>query len=185
MTLDAAQFCLRAAAAAARIALAPNGAAAQTAEQFFKGKVINLYIGFAAGGTYDYYSRLFARFIGKHIPGNPTVVAQSMPGAGSFQAANFLYAVAPKDGTAMGMITQTAAIEEALQSPGVQYKAANSPGSAACRRSSNSISPGGRRMRRPSRTPCGTRFHSPAPARDRPPRPIRSCSTRSSAPGSR
>ena len=124
MTLDAAQFCLRAAAAAACIALAPSSAAAQTAEQFFKGKVINLYIGFAAGGTYDYYSRLFARFIGKHIPGNPTVVAQSMPGAGSFQAANFLYAVAPKDGTAMGMITQTAAIEEALRSPGVQYKAA-------------------------------------------------------------
>ena len=124
MTLDAAQFCLRAAAAAASIAVAPNGAAAHTAEQFFKGRVINLYIGFAAGGTYDYYSRLFARFIGKHIPGNPTVVAQSMPGAGSFQAANFLYAVAPKDGTAMGMITQTAAIEEALQSPGVQYKAA-------------------------------------------------------------
>jgi len=124
MTPGAAQFHLRAAAAAACIALAPSGAAAQTAEQFFKGRVINLYIGFAAGGTYDYYSRLFARFIGKHIPGNPTVVAQSMPGAGSFQAANFLYAVAPKDGTAMGMITQTAAIEEALRSPGVQYKAA-------------------------------------------------------------
>ena len=88
MTLDAAQFCLRAAAAAACIALAPNGAAAQTAEQFFKGRVINLYIGFAAGGTYDYYSRLFARFIGKHIPGNPTVVAQSMPGAGSGRSAS-------------------------------------------------------------------------------------------------
>jgi len=110
--------------AALAAALAPSGAAAEGAEPFFKGKVINLYIGFAPGGTYDYYSRLVARFIGKHIPGTPTIVAQSMPGAGSFHAANFLYAVAPRDGTAMGMITQNAAIEEVLRSPGVQYKAA-------------------------------------------------------------
>src|SRR5438477_12742259 len=99
------------------LAVAPAGAAAQGAEAFFKGKVINLYIGFAPGGTYDYYSRLFARFIGKHISGNPTVVPQNMPGAGSFQAANFIFAVAPKDGTALGMITQTVAIEDALHSP--------------------------------------------------------------------
>ncbi len=127
MTLhsDRRSVLVAAALAAACMALAPSEAAGQTAEQFFKGKVINFYIGFAAGGTYDYDSRLFARFIGKHIPGNPTIVAQSMPGAGSFQAANFLYAVAPKDGTAMGMITQTAAIEEALRSSGVQYKAAD------------------------------------------------------------
>jgi tripartite-type tricarboxylate transporter receptor subunit TctC len=103
---------------------APTFAAAQPAEQFFKGKTINVYIGFAPGGTYDYYSRLFARFIGRHIPGNPSVVAQNMPGAGSFLAANFLYAVAPKDGTALGMITQAVAIEEALASPGVKYKSA-------------------------------------------------------------
>jgi len=106
------------------LALAPYHAAAQAPEAFFKGKVINLYIAFAPGGTYDYYSRLVARFIGKHIPGHPTVVAQNMPGAGSFQAANFLYAVAPRDGTAMGMITQNAAIEEVLRTPAVQYKAA-------------------------------------------------------------
>jgi tripartite-type tricarboxylate transporter receptor subunit TctC len=123
MVLKPARASIHAAAVGAFIAVASSHAAAQSTDQYFKGKVINLYIGFAPGGTYDYYSRLFARFIGKHIPGNPTVVAQSMPGAGSFQAANFLYAVAPKDGTAMGMITQTAAIEEALRSPGVQYKA--------------------------------------------------------------
>ena len=101
---------------------APMRATGQPAEHFFKGKTINVYIGFAPGGTYDYYSRLFARFIGRHIPGNPSVVAQNMPGAGSFLAANYLYAVAPKDGTALGMITQAAAIEEALASPGVKYK---------------------------------------------------------------
>jgi len=99
---------------------APMRATGQPAEHFFKGKTINVYIGFAPGGTYDYYSRLFARFIGRHIPGNPSVVAQNMPGAGSFLAANYLYAVAPKDGTALGMITQAAAIEEALASPGVK-----------------------------------------------------------------
>src|SRR5215211_9008277 len=106
------------------LAVAPAGAAAQGAEAFFKGRVINLYIGFAPGGTYDYYSRLVARFMGKHIPGNPTIVPQNMPGAGSFQAANFLYAVAPKDGTALAMVSQVSAIEEALQSPGIQFKTA-------------------------------------------------------------
>jgi tripartite-type tricarboxylate transporter receptor subunit TctC len=109
---------------ASLLTVAAGSAAAQPAEQFFKGKVINLYIGFAPGGTYDYYSRLFARFAGKHIAGNPTIVPQNMPGAGSFQAANFLYAVAPKDGTAMAMISQVSAIEEALQSPGIQFKTA-------------------------------------------------------------
>ena len=73
----------------------PCDAAAQ-GEPFYKGRVINLYIGFAPGGTYDFYSRLVARFIGRHIPGNPTVLVHSMPGAGSLQAANFLYAVAPR-----------------------------------------------------------------------------------------
>jgi tripartite-type tricarboxylate transporter receptor subunit TctC len=113
---------------AALIALAagaPTTATAQSGEPFYKGKTISVYIGFAPGGTYDYYSRLFARYIGKHIPGNPSVVAQNMPGAGSFLAANFLTAVAPKDGTALGMITQAAAIEEALASPGVKYKSAD------------------------------------------------------------
>jgi tripartite-type tricarboxylate transporter receptor subunit TctC len=110
--------------AGALLVSALSDAHAQSDEQFYKGKVINFYIGFAPGGTYDYYSRLFARFIGKHIPGNPTVIPQNMPGAGSLQAANFIFSVAPKDGTALGMITQTVAIEEALHSPGVQYRAA-------------------------------------------------------------
>jgi tripartite-type tricarboxylate transporter receptor subunit TctC len=106
------------------IAGAPQAAVAQPADQFFRGKVINLYIGFAPGGTYDYFGRLVGRFIGKHIPGNPTVVAQTMQGAGSLQAANFIFAQAPKDGTAWGVVTQTVALEEALRSPGVHYKAA-------------------------------------------------------------
>jgi tripartite-type tricarboxylate transporter receptor subunit TctC len=112
------------AASAVAVALLPQAAAAQGAEQFFKGKTINLYIGFGPGGTYDYYGRLVARFLGRHLPGDPTVVAQSMPGSGGLRVANYLFSAAPKDGTAVAVITQTAAIEDALRSPGVQYKAA-------------------------------------------------------------
>jgi tripartite-type tricarboxylate transporter receptor subunit TctC len=90
----------------------------------FKGQTVHLYIGFAPGGTYDYFGRLVTRHIGRHLSGNPTVIAEQMPGAGSFTAANFLYARAPKDGTALGIVSQTVAIEEALGAPGVQYKAA-------------------------------------------------------------
>jgi tripartite-type tricarboxylate transporter receptor subunit TctC len=103
--------------------LVATPAAAQTVEQFYKGKTVTLYIGFAPGGSYDYYGHEVARYIGRYIPGNPQVVAQSMPGAGSFQAANFVYNVAPKDGTALGIVTQTIALEAALGTPGVRYKA--------------------------------------------------------------
>src|SRR5262249_610277 len=102
----------------------PDGTRAETAVPFFKGKTIHIYIGFGGGGAYDYYGRLVARHMGKYIPGEPSIVAQEMPGSGSFRAANFLYAVAPKDGTAPGVITQTAAIEDALRTPGAQFKAA-------------------------------------------------------------
>jgi tripartite-type tricarboxylate transporter receptor subunit TctC len=102
----------------------PGDAWCQPADPFFKGKIINLYIGFAPGGSYDYYARQLARFMGRHIAGNPTIVAQTMPGGGSFQAANFLYALAPRDGTAMGTVSETIAIDDAMHSPGVQFKAA-------------------------------------------------------------
>jgi tripartite-type tricarboxylate transporter receptor subunit TctC len=115
---------LRLAAASVAFALLAPAASAQPADPFFKGRVINLYIGFAPGGTYDYFGRVVGRFIGKHIPGNPVVVVQTMQGAGSLQAANFLYAQAPKDGTAWGVVTQTLALEEALRTPGAHYKAA-------------------------------------------------------------
>jgi tripartite-type tricarboxylate transporter receptor subunit TctC len=95
--------------------------AAET-EAYYKGKTVIIYIGFAPGGSYDYFGRLVARHIGRHLPGNPTVVAQSMPGAGSFTAANYIYARAPRDGTALGIVSQTVAIEEVLGTSGVQYK---------------------------------------------------------------
>ena len=100
--------------------IAPHAA---DAEAFYKGKTVIIYIGFAPGGSYDYFGRLVARHIGRHLPGNPTVIAESMPGAGSFTAANYLYARAPRDGTVLGIVSQTMAIEEVLGTSGVQYKA--------------------------------------------------------------
>ncbi len=98
-------------------------AAAQTVD--FKGRQITVYVGTGPGGGYDFYGRLVARHIGKHLPGEPNVVVNNMPGAGSLRAANYLFEVAPKDGTAFGIITQTVALEEVLGTPGVRYKAAD------------------------------------------------------------
>jgi len=111
--------------AACALALALSGASAlaQSTEEFFKGKNVTVYIGFSPGGTYDLFGRMVARYIGKHIPGQPTVVASNMPGAGSLTAANWLYRAAPKDGTALGIVSQTMAMDEALKAKGVQYKA--------------------------------------------------------------
>ncbi|MEA2937750.1 MAG: hypothetical protein QOC56_1254, partial [Alphaproteobacteria bacterium] len=74
-------------------------AVAQGVADFYKGKTINVIVGFGPGGGYDLYARALGRSMGKHIPGNPNVVVQNMDGAGSVRAANHVYAVAPKDGT--------------------------------------------------------------------------------------
>ena len=78
----------------------------QSVAQFYRGKVVSLYIGFSVGGGYDVYGRLVARHLGKHIPGNPTVIPVNMEGAGSLKLANWLYNVAPKDGTALGTFSR-------------------------------------------------------------------------------
>jgi tripartite-type tricarboxylate transporter receptor subunit TctC len=83
---------------------------------FFQGKTINVIIGYSAGGGYDLYARLLAKHLGKHIPGNPTVVPQNMVGAGSMRAANYLYSVAPKDGTAIGIFSRSVAIAPLIAS---------------------------------------------------------------------
>src|SRR6266436_5982423 len=98
-------------------------AAADDVADFYRGKRINFVIGYGTGGGYDIYARLFARFIGEHIPGNPTVVPQNMPGAGSRRAANWLYAVAPKDGTAIACLGQATPTDQALGQPGIQFDA--------------------------------------------------------------
>jgi tripartite-type tricarboxylate transporter receptor subunit TctC len=89
---------------------------AQSAEEFYKGKSVNLIIGFSVGGGYDLYARHLGRHIGKHIPGQPSIVPQNMAGAGSLRAANFLYTAAPKDGTAFGTFARTTGINPLLES---------------------------------------------------------------------
>jgi tripartite-type tricarboxylate transporter receptor subunit TctC len=103
---------LRACAALALIALAVSPVHAQDAvAQFYKGKQINLYIGTSPGGGYDTYARLLARRFSAYIPGNPTIIPQNMPGAGSNKLASFMYSVAPKDGTAIGAIFSGAILQ--------------------------------------------------------------------------
>jgi len=74
---------------------------AQSVANFYRGKTIQLIVGSAAGAGYDAYGRTLARFMGKHIPGNPTIVVQNMPAASSLQAVRYLRSAAPKDGTAL------------------------------------------------------------------------------------
>jgi tripartite-type tricarboxylate transporter receptor subunit TctC len=74
-------------------------AQADPVADFYRGKQLTVVIGYGPGGGYDIYGRIMAKYIGKHIPGNPTVVVQNMPGAGSMRATNYIYEVAPKDGT--------------------------------------------------------------------------------------
>jgi tripartite-type tricarboxylate transporter receptor subunit TctC len=81
-------------------------ARADAVSDFYKGKQINMIISYGPGGGYDTYARVLGQHIGKHIPGNPTVVPQNMPGAGSLKGANYIYNVAPKDGTAFGIFAR-------------------------------------------------------------------------------
>jgi tripartite-type tricarboxylate transporter receptor subunit TctC len=99
-------------------------AQAQTAAEFYRGKTVNIYIGVGVGGEYDIQARLVARHIGKHIPGNPTVVPQNMTGAGGLRMINYLYNVAAKDGTNIGMIANAFPAMQAVGIQGVQFDAA-------------------------------------------------------------
>jgi tripartite-type tricarboxylate transporter receptor subunit TctC len=102
-------------AAALVFTAAAGTAGAQSVEDFYKGKSINLVIGFSVGGGYDLYARHLARHMGKHIPGKPAIVPQNQPGAGSLKAANYIYSAAPKDGTAFGTFARTTGINPLLE----------------------------------------------------------------------
>src|ERR1700740_2916014 len=95
----------RAIAVAVLMAVA-MAASAQSPDQAFAGKTITIYVGYTAGGSYDLSGRLISRHLGAHLPRRPSVVAQNMPGAGSLKAANYLYEVAPRDGTALGVVVE-------------------------------------------------------------------------------
>jgi tripartite-type tricarboxylate transporter receptor subunit TctC len=94
---------------------------AETPAEFYKGKTVELYIGYSVGGGYDLYARVLARHMAKFIPGNPTIVPKNMEGAGSLRLANWLYRVAPKDGTVFGIIGRGTAFDPVLGEPGAQF----------------------------------------------------------------
>lgn len=112
------------AAVCAVLAAGTQPARAQNAvADFYRGKTITLTVGYSSGGGYDTYARILARHLGKHIPGNPQIVVQNAPGAGSMRAANTLYNVAPKDGTAIGMFGRGIALEPLIGSSPAQFEA--------------------------------------------------------------
>src|SRR5262245_47663750 len=90
------------AAALAGLVLAMPQARADEVADFYKGKRLNLVVSYGTGGGYDVYARVLARHMGRHIPGNPNIIVQNMPGAGSLRGTNYLYNVAAKDGTVFG-----------------------------------------------------------------------------------
>jgi tripartite-type tricarboxylate transporter receptor subunit TctC len=97
-------------ATAIAVALAFVGAPAEAQAPNLAGRTVTMLIGFGPGGGYDAWGRVLARHLGKHLPGNPTVVPQNMPGGGSLNAANHIYTIAPKDGTMLGIIARDAAL---------------------------------------------------------------------------
>jgi tripartite-type tricarboxylate transporter receptor subunit TctC len=97
----------------------PTSAAAQPTD--FTGKTLTIISSFGPGGGYSTYADLLARHLGTHLRGRPTVTVKNMPGAGGLNGTNFLYNVAPRDGTVLGVIPQTVAIAQALGAPQVRY----------------------------------------------------------------
>jgi len=97
------RFAVAALAAAFFSGIVPQAQAADVAD-FYRGKTINVVIGYPAGGGYDVFARLLVQSMGRHIPGNPTLVPQNMPGAGSRKALLYLYEIAPKDGATFGTV---------------------------------------------------------------------------------
>ncbi len=108
--------------AALALPLLCAGVLAQPAD--LKGRTVTMIIGSGAGGGIDLYGRVVARHIGKHIPGQPAVVAQNMPGAGSIAAANQLFNIAPRDGTTIGILSQGLILDEILKTPGLRFEVA-------------------------------------------------------------
>jgi tripartite-type tricarboxylate transporter receptor subunit TctC len=114
---------LRCVYASALLAVTMLPARAESVADFFRGKSINLLIGASAGGGYDTLSRAVARYLPKHIPGNPTIITRNMPGAGGITAANTLYSMSPRDGTAMGLLRNLVPFEPIFGTPQAEYDA--------------------------------------------------------------
>jgi tripartite-type tricarboxylate transporter receptor subunit TctC len=102
-------------------ALSASAAWAQSAADFYKGKTLDFYVGYSVGGGYDLYARSIARYLGKHIPGNPTVVVKNMEGGGSLRLANWMARVAPKDGSVIATIGRGTGFDPILGQKGASF----------------------------------------------------------------
>ena len=107
---------------AAALALQGGPVAAQGVADFYRGKTVNFIVGFGPGGGYDLYPRVLSRHLGRHIPGHPNVVVQNMDGAGSVRASNYVYGVAPKDGTVIAAVNQNMPMYQLLGGAGAQFE---------------------------------------------------------------
>jgi tripartite-type tricarboxylate transporter receptor subunit TctC len=116
---------LRVALTGAALMIFGPAAAADEAADFYRGRTITVIVGFGAGGGYDIYARLLAHYLGNHIAGQPNVVVQNMEGAGSVRAANYVYSVAPKDGTVIAAVNQNMPMYQMLGGAGAQFNAAD------------------------------------------------------------
>jgi tripartite-type tricarboxylate transporter receptor subunit TctC len=105
------------------VAVALFGTAHASSHDYFKGKTMRIIVGLAPGGGFDTYSRLIARHMTKHIPGNPTIIVENMPGAGSLIAANHVYKVAKPDGLTIGNFNGGLFLQQVLGSPGIEFDA--------------------------------------------------------------
>jgi tripartite-type tricarboxylate transporter receptor subunit TctC len=101
-------------AAAGGMALAQSALGQPAAEDFYRGRQMEMIIGYSPGGTYDLYARLVARFLGNYIPGKPSILPRNMPGAGSRAAVKWVYSVGPKDGTILATADQSLSVEQAM-----------------------------------------------------------------------
>src|SRR6202790_1328651 len=105
------------------LALGSALAARNEDEDFYRGKTISLIIPIGPGGAYDAYARLVARYLPKHLPGNPAIVPRNMPGAGGTIASNHVFNVAPQDPTTLTIITSSFANEQLFDNPQIKYDA--------------------------------------------------------------
>jgi len=115
----------RTALAAATLAATLGAGRAQSVADFYRGKTVEVYVGYSTGGGYDIYARMLARHMGRFIPGNPTLLPKNMEGAGSLRLANWLANAAPRDGSAFGTIGRGTAFDPVLGQPGAQFVAAD------------------------------------------------------------
>ena len=99
------------------------GCASSRAQEMFRDKTIRIVVGSAPGGSHDGYARLVSRHLGQHLPGKPAVVLSSMPGASGAQAANYLYEIAPRDGTVIGTFNRSTPYYEAIGGGNVRFRA--------------------------------------------------------------